>query len=51
MKLAIAIKGPNGIYSFVFFFFISNNTILNIAPIKNDKIDIAIMLLHPKKQT
>ena len=43
-------NGPNGIYSSVFFFFISNNIMLNIEPIKKDIIDIAIILLHPKNK-
>ena len=48
INAAIAINGPNGMYSLVFFLFTNNRTILRIAPMKNDKSVIIIVLENPK---
>lgn len=48
MNVPRTINGPNGIYSSIFFIFVANNIILNIAPIKNDTNVITIIFDNPK---
>ena len=48
INVAITINGPNGIYSSDFFIFVISNTILSIAPIKNETNVITTMLESPK---
>ena len=48
INVPITIKGPNGIYSFDFLIFVSNNIMLKIAPIKKDNNVMAIIFGSPK---
>ena len=50
MNVETTINGPNGIYSFGFFILHSIITILNIAPIKKDIIEIIIIFFIPKNK-
>ena len=43
-----AIKGPNGIYSSVFFILVTSKNMLEIAPIKNEISAMIIIFVSPK---
>ena len=47
-KTLTAIKGPNGIYSSVFFILVTSKNMLEIAPIKNEISAMIIIFVSPK---
>ena len=47
IKVARIIKGPNGMYSSVFFFFVTSNITLIIAPSKNEITAIITTSISP----